>query len=78
MAQRQFRSDDTSSWGDGFGNGSDGAETISSSEAYDGAKASCSGTASTTTLTLGAASTFANGDLVVIHQSAGTGVGTWE
>src|SRR3990167_2077717 len=78
MAQRQFRSDDTSKWTHGFGNGSDGSITISADTTYDGANASCSGTADSTTLTLGAASTFANGDLVMIHQTRGTGVGNWE
>lgn len=78
MAQRVFRSDDTSAWADKFGTGSDGAKTVSSNETYDGARASCSGTASTTSLTLGAASTFANGDIVIIHQTRGTGAGTWE
>src|SRR3990167_2341057 len=78
MAQRQFRSDDTSKWTHGFGNGSDGSITISADTTYDGANASCSGTADSTTLTLGAASTFANGDLVMIHQTRCTGVGNWE
>lgn len=78
MAQRQFRSDDTSQWTDYFGNGSDGAKTVSASEDYDGAKASCSGTSGTTSLTLDSASTFANGDLVFIHQVRGTGHGSWE
>lgn len=78
MAQRQFRSDDTSSWSEGYGNGSDGAKTVSSNETYDGARASCSGTAAATALTLGAASTFANGDAVIIHQVRGTGAGAWE
>jgi large repetitive protein len=78
MAQRQFRSDDTSPWTYGYGTGSDGAKTVSSSADYDGANAGCSGTSGATSLTLDAASSFADGDLVLIHQTRGTGVGTWE
>ena len=67
-----------------FGDGTDGTLTISANQVFpsDGvgnaAQASCSGTSGTTTLTLGAASTFANGDIILIHQSRGTGVGAWE
>jgi hypothetical protein len=75
---RQFRSDDTSIWRERYGDGSDGVKTVSSNVDYDGANAGCSGTAAATALTLDAASTFVNGDLVLIHQSRGTGVGSWE
>lgn len=78
MAQRQFRSDDTSSWGERYGSGSDGALTISADTTFNEANAGCSGTSGSTSLTLDAASTFANNDLVIIHQSRGTGVGIWE
>lgn len=78
MASRQFRSDDTSTWSDRYGSGADGAKTVSGAETYDGARASCSGSSGGTSLTLGAASTFADGDLVVIHQTRGTGAGNWE
>lgn len=78
MAQRQFRTDDTSTWQDHFGGGTDGAKTVSTSESYDGANQSCSGTSGSTTLTLDSAGSFANGDLVIIHQTRGTGVGAWE
>lgn len=69
--QRQFRSDDTDPWTDGYGTGADGAKTITGSETYDGASAGCSGTSGFSTLTLDAASTFQNGDLVLIHQTRG-------
>jgi len=69
---RQWRSDDTSKWLEGFGLG--GSGTSYAVPANEG----CSGTISTTTLTLATAGTFANGDLVLIHQTRGTGTGTWE
>lgn len=78
MAQRQFRSDDTSRWQDKYGYGGDGAKVVSSNGTYDGARASMVGTSGASTATLGAASSFANGDIVIIHQSRGAGVGEWE
>ena len=69
---RSWRSDDTSGWLEGFGTGVSG--TSYAVPANEG----CSGTISTTTLTLAAAGTFANGDLVLIHQTRGAGVGTGE
>lgn len=78
MAQRQFRSSDTSVWADRFGSGADGALTVASSSSPSPANAGCSGTADATSLTLDAASTFANGDLLLIHQTRGTNAGTWE
>lgn len=77
MAQRQFRSDDTTKWAYKFGDGSDGDLTISSNTTFSAPNESCSGTAGATTLTVGAAS-FSNGDLILIHQSRGTGAGNWE
>lgn len=71
MAQRQFRSDDTDPWTEGYGTGADGAKVISSDETYDGANAGCSGTSGSNTLTLDSASTFQDGDLVLIHQTRG-------
>jgi len=69
---RSWRSDDTSGWLEGFGAGGSGTSyAVPSNEG-------CSGTISTTTLTLAAAGTFANGDLVLIHQTRGTGAGNWE
>ena len=78
MAQRQFRSDDSVVWGERYGSGVDGALTISGNTTFSAANAGCSGTSGDTALTLDAASSFANNDLVVIHQSRGTGVGNWE
>lgn len=72
MAQRQFRSDDTDKWVYGYGDG--GAGTSYAVPANEG----CSGTSGTTSLTLAAAGSFSNGDLVLIHQTRGTGAGAWE
>jgi len=62
----------------GFGTGQDGDKVVSSSADYDGANAGCSGTSGTKSLTLDAASVFSNGDIVLIHQSRGSGAGNWE
>jgi hypothetical protein len=59
-----------------FGDAHDGDLTISSNTTFSTANASCSG--SGVSLTLGAASTFANGDVVLVYQSRGTGAGQWE
>lgn len=75
---RQWRSDDTDTWVYKFGDGSDGALTISSNTTFSAANEGCSGTSGTTSVTLAAAGGFSNGDLVLIHQSRGTGVGNWE
>lgn len=72
MAQRQFRSDDTSRWHEGFGRG------IHGSTYAVPANEGCAGTISTKALTLNAAGSFSNGDLVLIHQTRGTGAGKWE
>jgi len=78
MAQRQFRSDDTSKWGDGFGNGSDGALTISSNVTDSSANDTITGTSGSTSATFGTGTGFANGNLVLIHQTQGTGATNWE
>lgn len=75
---RQFRSDDTNKWLEGYGKGTDGDLVISSNTSFAAAIAGCSGTNGSTALTLDLASTFANGDLVAILQMRGTGVGVWE
>jgi len=72
MSQRQFRSDDSEKWLEGFGLGGSGTSYAVP------ANIACSATISTTTVTLVSASTFANGMLVLIHQTKGTGAGTWE
>ena len=57
-----------------FGDGKDGVGTVSAFpntiHTYTGTAASTSGTAGSTS--------FANGDLVLCHQTQGTGVGQWE
>lgn len=74
---RQFRTGD-SPWPDRYGLGIDVAkQIINVTQTYDGARASCSGALGGFTLTLGAPSSFANGDLVIIHQSQNT-AGLWE
>lgn len=61
--------------GQPFGNGSDGA--LSSATIPTITKDYCSGNADSTTLTTNG-STFATGDIILIHQTRGTGVGQWE
>ena len=58
-----------------FGDGKDG--DYSSSSIPTMTRQSCSGSANSTTLSLGAAG-FTNGDIVLIHQTRGTGAGQWE
>lgn len=59
----------------GFGDGSDGAVTLSGTHApIDSA---CTGTAAATSLTATNAS-FAAGQIILIHQTVGTGFGNWE
>ena len=60
-----------------FGDGRDGALVISSNTTQSLTVKSCSGTSGTTTVTLGSAG-FSNSDVVVIHQTRGTGAGNWE
>lgn len=76
MAQRQFRTDDTSAWAERFGDGSGGsyAPGTSTDAPIDSA---CTGTINTTSLTATNAS-FAGGQLILIHQTTGTGAGQWE
>ena len=72
MAQRQWRSDDTDNWLEGFGTGADGSSYVVPSNE------GCYGTASTKSLTLLSAGTFSNNDLILIHQTKGTSAGVWE
>ena len=62
-----------------FGDGTDGDLSISANTTF-GAGTSCSGTSGTTTLTIAAAGSFADNDLVLIHHSRGTtgNTGGWE
>ncbi len=74
---RQFRSDDTSKWKEGFGNGSDGNLIISSNTTDAPIDASCSGSDGAFSLSATNAA-FVPGQCILIHQSRGTGVGNWE
>lgn len=58
----------------GVGTGKDG--TIPSSGTYGGTNLACTGSASSTTLSY--SGSFTAGDLVLIHQFKGSGVGQWE
>lgn len=77
MAQRQFRSDDTSLWIDKYGTGSDGATSINNSTDAT-AVTSLTGSATSTSATAGSGTGFANGNLVVIHQTQQSGATNWE
>lgn len=77
MAQRQFRTDDTSLWNERFGDGSDGALTISADTTDAPIDSACSGTSGATSLTATNAS-FAANQIILIHQTRGTGAGNWE
>lgn len=59
------------------GDGSDGALTISANTTEAPIDSSCSGTSGTTSLSATNAS-FAAGQVILIHQTRGTGVGQWE
>ena len=76
MAQRQFRSDDTSPWVYKFGSGSDGAYAPSTGTdtVIDSA---CTGTSGGYSLSATNGS-FAPGQLLLIHQTYGSGAGQWE
>lgn len=76
ISQRQFRSDDTSIWSDKYGNGSDGAYAPSTGTDAP-IDSACTGTINTTSLSATNVS-FATGQLILIHQSRGTGAGQWE
>lgn len=77
MASTQFKSTDTTPWWLKYGNGSDGAYSSSGSATDAPVDSSCSGTVDTTSLSATNAS-FANGKPILIHQSRGTGAGSWE
>lgn len=73
---RQFLTADTSPWNYRFGNGSDGdyAPNTGTDAPIDSA---CTGTINTTSLSATNVS-FAAGQLILIHQTQGTGAGQWE
>ena len=60
----------------GLGNGSDGVATLSGTDAP--IDSTCTGTAGTRTLTVGSGLSFAAGQMVKVHQTRGSGAGTWE
>lgn len=59
-----------------FGDGSDGALTISTNTTETPIDSACTGTSGSTSLTATNAS-FATGQIILIHQSQGSGAGTW-
>lgn len=75
---RQFRSDDTAPWRYGLGSGKDGDLNVSSGVAYSGAIAGGSGASGQKNFVTDTASSFQDGDLVLIHQTRGAGAGNWE
>jgi hypothetical protein len=60
-----------------FGSGSDGSLTISTNTTQAPIDSACSGTSGTQTLSATNAS-FAVGQVILIHQTQGTGAGQWE
>lgn len=75
MAQRQFRTDDTSAWTDRYGDGSDGAGS-----SVANVQTSFRGRLEIPLERRGQGTGFAAGNLVLIHQSrnGGGGSGVWE
>lgn len=59
-----------------FGDAHHGPQT--SSGAWTTPSQSVTGTAGASTVTIAAAGSFVNGDLILLHQTRGTGVGQWE
>lgn len=78
MAQRQFRTDDTSLWLDRFGEGSQGALTVAGNTTHGAQTATCTGTLDSTSLTASSGAGFGAGYPVFIHQTKGSGAGAWE
>lgn len=82
MAQRQFRSDDTSKWLEGYGNATQGDVAPAGSTTDDQPNAACTGTEGQTTLPYSSLSgSLADGDILFIVQAHGTGATTepnWE
>lgn len=78
MAQRQFRSDDTSKWIYRYGLGKDGVFSTSGNATWTVSKAGCTGVTGEYTINIDDVSSFANGDFVMIHQSRGSSYSFWE
>lgn len=73
MAQRKFRSDDTDRWLHGRGSGKDGDLNVSSNTTLSFANAGAAVALDSKNVTLDIASSFANGDLIGLHQSIDQG-----
>lgn len=81
MGQRIFRSDDTSPWPYGFGDGSAGDLTISSSTTISGNNYSSLTSdvlEGNNDVPVADGSKFSSGDIVLIHQARGAGAGNVE
>lgn len=76
MALNSWQKIDRVITGKPFGDGVDGAYSSATIPAVN--SKSCSGTAGATTLTASTSSAYSVGDVILIHQSRGTGVGQWE
>lgn len=63
--------------GQPFGDGRNGAKVISSNTTQSPKDESCSGTSGNKSLSVGSTS-ISNNDVVIIHQTRGTGAGQWE
>jgi len=75
MAQRVWRSDDTDKWKHGFGKGSAGNGVISANETQSIPNHTFTGTIATKAGVVDDTADLNVGDIVVIHQSRGTGAG---
>lgn len=79
---RQFRSDDSSKWNDRYGDGSDGVRTVNSNDTFtvsnSRTKIGFDYGAPSTSIELENASTFSNGNLILIHKTRGSDAGLWE
>ena len=75
---RQFRSDDSSPWVHGFGTQKDGNLNVSSSISLPAAQANLNTVSSgQTAITISSASSFVNGDFVILAQQIGGSGGAW-
>lgn len=61
-----------------FGSGADGSIDISADTTQTLVAQTLAASATSTSATLGSAGSFSNGDVVMCHQSRGTGAGQWE
>lgn len=76
MAKRQFSSTDTSVWLERYGNSTDGVyQPVSTTDILQAQ--AVTGSAGVSSLS-GSNAGFSNGDLLLVWQSTGTGIGSWE